>query len=74
MTKGKKFKKRVRQRMAQTGESYAAARKALEGTKGPGEPSIIKLCYHDLVPQGANDEELVCKACGFTKVNDGTQR
>lgn len=35
MTAGKKFKKKVRERMERTGESYTAARKALlaEGDK-----------------------------------------
>jgi hypothetical protein len=39
MTKGSGFKKKVRARMAETGESYTQARRALEGTKPKPEPA-----------------------------------
>ncbi len=50
MTKHKTFKRRVRERMEKTGESYASARAALIGEEPPGvhrETSALRFALRD---------------------------
>lgn len=58
MTVNKKFKAVVRERMAQTGESYMQARAALLKERD---------CVHSFVAQGACNEDLICVHCGAIK-------
>lgn len=58
MTAQKKFKQAVRERMARTGESYTAARLALEDGRRPKVRFEPATCPHN-VP--FND---YCQACG----------
>lgn len=60
MTVGKKFKKKVRERMLRTGESYMAARQHL--IDHPRVP--MKLCEHPLV-------DGKCAECGYPDLPPG---
>ena len=51
MTKQKTFKRRVRERMAKTGESYASAREALIGAEPAGiHPETSALRFRSPTP------------------------
>lgn len=62
MTRGRKFKKKVREHMRATGTNYMSARKYLMDNPR-------KKCDHIMIPQGPQAEDLVCKECGFSKPN-----
>ena len=55
MTRHKGFKRLVRDRMARTGERYAAARRAIEGTSGRAAPAVAS-------PAGGTDPETAALA------------
>ena len=45
MTEGSAFKKQVRARMAETGENYTTARRAVIGERDPGQPPAVLRVY-----------------------------